>query len=167
MKIFSPVGFSEHLINLIASEAIAMHEGLKVVAKAIEKTAKNEIGKYQSAVGQFPKWAELEESTIAEKERLGYAPPDNPLLRTGSLRDSISNQVRGFEAVIGSTSQVMVYHEFGTSRMAMRPVIGPAAFRNKKKIQKILGSAVVAGFYGEGNRINEKLGYDFETVGDK
>ena len=35
--------------------------------------------------------------------------PDDPLLRTGQLRDSISHQVQGLDAVVGSTSEVMVY----------------------------------------------------------
>lgn len=167
MKTFSPVDFSKHLLLLVAGEALAMHKGLEIIAKSIEKTAKSEIGRYQKSVGPFPKWADLMPDTVTEKEKLGYAPPDNPLLRTGELRDSIGHQVEGLEAVIGSTSQLMVYHEFGTSRMAMRPVLGPAAFRNKKLIQSVLGRAVVAGFYGNNLKIHESLGYEFETSVEK
>jgi len=166
MKIFSPGQFSRHLLSIIPAELTAMREGLKIVAKGIQKTAKSEISHYQKSVGAFPAWAPLAESTVSQKESLGYSPPDNPLLRTGEYRDSIEYEVGALEAVIGSKLQKAAWFEFGTSKMPMRPVIGPAAFRNKKKIQKTLGIAVVSGFYQNGNRIHESLGYDFETQGE-
>lgn len=164
MKIFTPDSFAEHLLTLVASESIAMHEGLKIIAEKIEKTAKSEIGHYNKSYGNFPAWALLTESTISDKEKLGYAPPDNPLFRTGDLQASISHTVKDFEAIIGSIDQVMFYHEFGTSKMAMRPVLGPAVYRNKKSIQAILGAAVVSGFYGI-EKIHQNLGYDFKING--
>ncbi len=163
MKTFNPAQFSTHLLNLVAGEALALHEGLKIVAKTIKNKAKKSIGHYQSAVGNFPAWATLKDSTLAEKTRLGYSPPDNPLLRTGEMRDSISYEVKGLTAVIGSTDQKAVWHELGTSKMAMRPFLGPAAFRSKRKIQEILGAAVVSGFYGK-----TKLGgYNFKIDDEK
>lgn len=158
---YSPLEFSEKLIELVAEEVIAMKTALEVVAVKIEKTAKSEFGTYQRASGKFPAWAPLMESTLAEKTRLGYSPPDNPLLRTGDLRSSIKHEVKDFTAIIGSTSPIMHYHEFGTSNMAMRPVIGPAAFRNKKFIYKAIGAYVVSGFYGNGKSIHSSLGYNF------
>jgi hypothetical protein len=104
----------------------------------------------------------LAQSTLSEKEALGYSPPDNPLLRTGETKESIDCLVQGLEAEIGSNNQKMVWDEFGTSKMPMRPVLGPAAFRNRNFITKTIGESVVAGFYGK-NRIHENLGYDFET----
>jgi hypothetical protein len=38
----------------------------------------------------------------------------------------------------------MVFHEFGTSKMPPRPVLGPAAFRNKLAIQRLVGEAALA-----------------------
>jgi len=163
--VFTALEMAEKLIKIAFAEEFALHEGLKAVAKKIEKTAKGEIGNYQKEKGQFPEWAELADSTIAEKERLGYALPDNPLLRTGALRDSITSEVKGLEAVVGSKSEIAAYHEFGTSKMPMRPFIGPAAFTNKAVIKKILGAAAVSGFYG-GKKIHESLGYDFTTDGE-
>jgi HK97 gp10 family phage protein len=160
---YSPKSFARHCLELIDKEIVSMMEGLVVVTKIIEKTAKDEIGHYQSAKGNFPAWAALTDSTVADKEKHGYAPPDNPLLRNGSLRKSIKSETNGLEGIVGSTSQIMVYHEFGTSKMAMRPVIGPAAFVNKKKIHEIIGLAVVSGFYGKGMPIHESLGYNFKT----
>ena len=83
-------------------------------------------------------------STIEEKERLGYAPPDNPLLRRGDLRDSISREVRQREADIGSTSPVMVFHEYGTSKMPARSVLAGAVIRKEPEIVQSLGKDLIA-----------------------
>ena len=145
---------------LPAHEAHALNEGLEKCAKQIEKTAQDEIGHYQSAVGPFQDWAELAESTEADKASKGY-PANAPLLRTGEMRDSIKHEVDGLEAVIGSTDEKMAYHEFGTNRIPPRPVMGPAVFRNKEFIQKTIGQAAISGLFG-GDRIHPSLGYDME-----
>ena len=143
---------AEVLVRLHAASA------LERVACRVEKTAKDELGAYQKAVGPFPEWEDLAQSTQEERERLGY-PADEPLLRTGDLRDSISHEVHNLDATIGSTSEIAEYHEFGTSRMPPRPFIGPAAERNHDAILKELGGAVVAGIIGQ-QAIHPSLGYD-------
>jgi len=106
MKEFRSFGaFAEHLITREAATAVALHEGLEHVARAIEKTAKEEIGTYQPDVGPFPAWAPLADATVEDRISQGYS-PDEPLLRTGELRESISHEVSGLEAVIGSTSDI-------------------------------------------------------------
>jgi hypothetical protein len=55
----------------------------------------------------------------------------------------------------------MAYQEFGTPTIPPRPVIGPAAFRNKAKIMKIIGASAVLGMTN-GVRIHSSLGYDME-----
>lgn len=165
MKTFnSPKAFAEHLLLLAAIEEHALHRGLEKAAKLVEKTAKSEIGHLQPEVGPFPEWAELADSTKEEKARLGYFFNDdyNPLLRTGELQESYTHEVKGLEAVIGSKSDIAVYHEFGTPKMPPRPVLGPAAFRNKEKIRAIIGVAAVSGLLG-GEAIHESLGYNFNT----
>lgn len=151
-----------HLVEAQAHMALSLHRGLERCAIAIENTAKSEFGKYQPAVGPFQEWAPLAESTIADKEDGGFSPPDNPLLRTGEMRDSIDHEVHHLEAVVGATDEKMVFHEFGTSKMPARPVFGPAAFRNKERIKRILGAAMVEGLMG-GAPIHAALGYDFDT----
>ena len=145
-----------------AAREVAIHTAanaaLERIATKIEKTAKSEFGVYQPAVGAFDEWAELAESTQTERERLGFTPND-PLLRTRGLRDSIEHRVGDLEAEIGSDSDIMVYQEFGTERIPPRPVLGPAAERNHDAILAALGGAVVAGIIG-GDLVHPSLGYD-------
>lgn len=135
-----------------------VHHGLEVASKLIQKRAQDSIGHYQDAVGPFPAWAPLAESTQAERSALGYT-ADDPLLRSGELRRSIEREVHPDHAVIGSKDEKAAWMEFGTSRIPPRPFIGPAAFRSKKEIHEILGTAAVRGICG-GQRIG-RLGYDF------
>ncbi len=138
----SVADFALHLAAAEVAVHVAAHHALDRAAAIIEADAKHQIGEYQDAAGPFNAWPQLAESTQAERARLGFA-PDEPLLRTGELRDSISREVRADEAAVGSTSDIMVYQELGTSRIPPRPVLGPAAFKNKDRIEQILGEAVV------------------------
>ncbi|WP_137010153.1 hypothetical protein [Aquitalea aquatilis] len=151
-----------HLASLPAVQVHELQTGLERCAVKIEKTAKDEIGHYQGAVGPFQSWAELAESTEEEKARLGY-PADAPLERTRAMANEIKHEVNGLEAVIGATDtpagRILVYHEFGTEKMPPRPVLGPAAFRNKEFILRTIGRATVLGLIG-GERIHPALGYD-------
>lgn len=164
MREFSDISqFVTHLAALEVSVARAEHRALERVSKIIEADAKSQIGHYQDAVGGFPAWAELADSTEAEKAKLGY-PVDAPLLREGDLRESITHEVGHGDAVIGSKSSIAEYHEFGTETIPPRPFIGPAAFKSKDKIERILGQAIVEGLIG-GEAIHHSLGYDFDTHG--
>ena len=146
----------------LAAAEVAIHinarSALKRVAVKVEATAKAELGTYQDAVGPFPAWAELAESTKDERSRLGYTPND-PLLRSGELLDSIKHDVTDLVATIGSTSEIAEYLEFGTSKMPPRPFIGPAAETNIEAIKRELGGAVVSGMIG-GRQIHSSLGYN-------
>lgn len=156
----SPLDFALHLAELSHGTAKIEDKALEKCALLIERDAKAQIGWYQGAVGPFQDWAPLADSTEAEKARKGY-PLDAPLLRDGALRDSIQHEVEHGEAVVGSKSDIAEYQEFGTATIPPRPFIGPAAFRNKENIQKILGMAAVEGITG-GQVIHRSLGYDFE-----
>lgn len=140
-----------HLAKVAVAEELALHRGLERCAQAIERTAKAEIGNYQPGIGPFPEWAELADMTKADRVRKGYTEND-PLERTRALEESISHQTIGLESAVGSDSDVMVYQEVGTSTIPPRPVLGPAALRNKGLIQKTLGAAAVEGLlYGSGS----------------
>jgi HK97 gp10 family phage protein len=153
--------FVTHLAALNVAVAKAEDRALEKAAKIIERDAKGQIGHYQDAVGPFQDWEPLADSTEEQKARLGY-PADAPLLREGDLRNSITHEVGRGEAVVGSKSEIAEYQEFGTETIPPRPFIGPAAFRNQDKIQRILGAAIVEGLTG-GQLIHESLGYDMDV----
>ena len=121
---------------------LEVNSGLDLCARLIENTAKEEIGHYQAEHGPFPAWAPLADSTMREKTRLGYTgrlSADDPLYRTGEMRDSIEHRTEDLEAEIGTDSEIAPYHEFGTSKMPPRPFLGPSLVRNKENIEKIIG----------------------------
>lgn len=135
-----------------------MRRGLERCAVMVEQTAKREIGTYQDAVGPFSAWPSLAESTQDERARLGYT-QDDPLLRTGDMRDTIEHETEQFRAVIGSKDDIAAYQEFGTDRIPPRPFMGPAVIHNQKRILQVLGLAVARGVSG-GQIAAPSLGYD-------
>jgi len=149
MKEFKSIGaFAEYL----ATREVALHAtlevGLEVVAAKVQQTARAEIGVYQPEVGPFPAWAPLAEFTVNDRLAQGYS-PDDPLLREGHLRESITHEVGPMEAVIGSDSDIAVYQELGTVKIPPRPFLGPAVIHEEKFIKETLGAATVAAFAGE------------------
>lgn len=150
--------FLVFLEGVAAEVVIAQHEGLKKAAEIIEHEAKAEIGEYQAPAGPFDAWPQLSGATlggfrhangrwIPGKEELGYAPPDNPLLRDGRLRESIEHTVEGNEAVVGSTDDVAVYQEMGTPGaeypIPPRSFLGRAAFKKAHTVVEMIGARVV------------------------
>lgn len=155
-------GFAELLSRLAVAEPVALHAGLERVAEHIEHEAKAEIGHYQrSNMGPMTPWTELADSTKADRVSQGY-PENEPLLRDGDLRDSISHEVGALEAVIGSDSDIAVYQELGTEHIPPRPFLGTAAHRSRKQVAGLTGAAAVAGILGK-DQIAPALGYDFEV----
>lgn len=162
MKEFGDMGkFAAHLRERAVAGVVVLQEASETIGKHVEKVAKAEFGHYQSAVGPFPAWEELAESTKDDRVAQGFTEND-PLLRSGDLRDTITHTATPLEATIGSPDQVMVYHEFGTATIPARPVLGPAAHRSKAKIEAIVGAAAVTALVGA-NIVHPALGYDFET----
>ena len=107
-----------------------------VVAENAAIEARSMIGVKQ------PGWEDLTESTKASKGKLGFAPPDfNPLLRSGSMRDSIRFISTSMGGVIGSDDKTLVYHEMGTSKMVARPLLGQALMRTMPLLEQMLGES--------------------------
>lgn len=150
-----------HLVASVAAWREVRRNGLNAAAKIIKVDCRKQIGTYQAAIGEYPEWAQLAESTEDEKARLG-APADAPLLRWGDLQKSFrSTLVSDDEVIVGSTDPVMEYHEFGTSKMPPRPVIGPAYVKNERKIAAVLAGTVV-----EAVLVGQRLGYRLRTGGE-
>ena len=143
----SMAALAKHLVSLEVKRLVVMHSAMDHAAQVVEKTAKDKIGTYQPEVGQFAAWAPLADATVADRIAQGYS-PDEPLLRSGALRDSIKHEAGFTEAIIGSTSPIALYQELGTSKIPPRPFLGPAAIENAHKVEKIFGLALVGMFYG-------------------
>jgi hypothetical protein len=116
-------------------------------AIAIQAEARSYFGNYTAR----PKWPQLAESTKKDREHKGYA-PNEPLLREGTLRDSIGIKIShdGLEAQIGTDDERGPWFELGTSRMPARPFLTPAAIKMAPKIQKAAGRAAVSVLLGRG-----------------
>jgi HK97 gp10 family phage protein len=157
----SLAAFSAYVGTVLPIATLAgVHRGLAKCAQAIEEDAKAELGHYQAATGPHPAWPELAEATQEERARLGFTPND-PLLRSGKLRDSIEHEQQGLEAVVGSKLDIAAYQEFGTEKIPARPFMGPAVFRRREFIARVIGGYAVAGLCG-GERVHAALGYDIE-----
>jgi hypothetical protein len=159
VKQFDSLGsFAAHLLTAATAEALALQAGLKAACVEVEKTATGEIGTYQPAIGPFPAWAPLADSTEDQKARMGY-PADSPLLASGEMQASYTNEVQGLEGVVGTPDPKALYHEIGTDRMPPRPVLGPALLHNRERIERLIGEAAVAGILG-GELTSAQMGYE-------
>jgi HK97 gp10 family phage protein len=147
MADFTLAGFVEHLAVLAVELVHAEHTALEEAALLIENEAKAAIGEYQQAAGPFDAWAELADSTKADRLEQGY-PENEPELRTGELRDSIEHTVHGREADIGSDSEILEYQELGTSKMPARSILGGAAVRKEAEVVELIGEGVNAALIG-------------------
>ena len=121
---------------------VVAHEVAARAADHIRDTAKAKLGHYQQASGPFGEWAPLAERTMKERVELGYT-PDDPLLRSGALRDSIGVTLTGTSAVVGSTADYAPDQELGAGRIPPRPFLAPAAFEAKREIYKLAEEVVI------------------------
>jgi hypothetical protein len=157
MHEFGSIDSFVHFIETTVKLRLAAMPALEKAAIMVEKAAKAEIGTYQRTnMGPFAAWEELSPYTKEERVKGGFTEND-PLLRSGSLRDSINYTISadGKEAVIGSSDIRLVYLELGTKYMAPRSVLGLAAWRKRKQIVKLVGGMTVAAL----------LGVDFSSYG--
>ena len=121
----------------------ARNVALEAAAQMIEDEAKHVIGTYEFD------WPQLADATQADRARKGFA-PNEPLLRTGALRDSISHEITvpGTEAIVGSTSDIAVYQELGTEHIPPRPFLLPSAIYLEKPIEEMIGTVVGSAIAG-------------------
>ena len=99
--------FARFIERSVAFEKFADLAARSMAARAIEREVKDRLGQPD----KLP--PPLAEATMAERERQGFS-PDETLLRTGALRESIGwEHVSSRKTIVGSTSDYAVYHEFG------------------------------------------------------
>jgi hypothetical protein len=135
--------FVAHMNAVIATLPEAQHRALEKAAALVERDARGLIGTYDAG------WEPLAETTLngfkgfPGKIELGYAPPDNPLLRDGTFRDGIEHKVIDHNhAAIGSDDRRAEWFELGTANMPARPVMGAAGARRAHDVVHIIGTGV-------------------------
>jgi hypothetical protein len=152
MKEFKSFGaFAAHLERLAAVSPEVKHHALDKSAEEIQSTARGMIGEYQAAIGPYPAWEELADSTQAERARLGYSEND-PGYRSGAMQRSIERKVEGSDAVVGSNDQDLVWFDQGTVKQPPRAVLGAAAIHSRPRVMRIIGETVFAWLGGRGWR---------------
>jgi hypothetical protein len=148
MRKISLSQWAAELEHQIAEIPVATEAALATIGSAVAEIARHKIGEYQGAVAgagwAFPEWPLLAARTVADKTAKGFAPPDNPLLRTGEMRSTVSFFVAGDMLVVGSTDPVARYQEIGTDRIPPRPFIGPAMLEADLLIKRELGGALAS-----------------------
>lgn len=137
--------FACEMSSASASIATGLESNFRVIVKEIEETAKEEIGIYQPTYGAFDAWAPQAESTKADRVRRGYS-EDEPLLRSGELRDSIQSEVMGLAAIVGTKSEIGLWQEVGTAHIPPRPFIGPAYLRKIDPLREAIRQAISSSF---------------------
>lgn len=142
--------FDEFAAFLSRSAALVRPEleaDLVKIGEAQKHLAKELIGH------EHDDWPPLAESTIEEKASHGYQVPA-PLLREGTLRDSIEMRVSPavLEVAVGSDDPVALYQEMGTSRIPPRPFISKSAVDNLPFAEDTLERTAVALLTPGGNR---------------
>ena len=60
----------------------------------------------------------------------------------GNLRNSITHEIKGKEARVGTPVSYAIFQELGTSKMAAQPYLNPALEMNKGNIRKIFADAI-------------------------
>ncbi len=136
-------GLADRIAQMRMQAQERLPEVLDAIGAEIEKDAKDEIGTYQREnMGELRPWDELTKGTQADRVRAGFSPND-PLLRSGTMRDSITHTVEGNRVVIGSDDPIALYQELGTRgpgvgssgyHVPPRPFLATAAYRNRDRI---------------------------------
>jgi phage gpG-like protein len=145
------------LVAILGQAEGDLTKGMKqAVAKGavkVQSDAKKKFGTYQPAVGPYPAWANLKESTIKQKERagggddplIGHYPGKNSRGGGGKLRNSILVQNHGLYSEVGTNDPIAKHHEFGAPRKKIppRPFLRPALYQNQDFIKKQFQEAIV------------------------
>ena len=141
----SIASFVRHLETRPAAMEKAEQQGLKLVGQLF-------VAECQALIGQeLDSWAPLAASTVIEKERLGYVgrvSATDPLLARGDLSLSFSYELHRHMVVFGSDDPVMLFHEYGTSKMPPRPVVGPVTAHHGKEGAELVGNYMAGALAG-------------------
>ena len=135
--------FAAYLESLARTAPQAEHKAMDEASQDVLTAAKAMPGRYQTG------WPQLAAATKADRVRRGFSPND-PLLRTGELRDSYQRNVADHRhAEIGSNDKRAAWFEMGTSRMPPRPVLLTAGTEREKPVHDIIGRRIYRHLCGD------------------
>jgi hypothetical protein len=135
--------FAEDLGKITVGFDLFHHEVMEKACVLVEKEAKRVIGTYDY------NWPALAEATVADRVAQGF-PPDEPLLRTGAMRDSIDHHVEteglGMTVVgiVGTDNPIAKYQELGTAKIPPRSFLGEAAMHKEEEIHELFGAGILS-----------------------
>lgn len=130
---------ASRLMQASGLTSLVIHESVERGCEIIEEEARRVIGTYDYG------WPQLKPATQAQRVRLGF-PANEPLLRTGELRDSISHAVEGDVGYVFSTSRIAVYQELGTAHIPPRSFLRGAANAKAVEVAQALQMNAVQAF---------------------
>jgi hypothetical protein len=123
---------AEALETHSAAAVVATRTALKEGAEIVKVKAQDAIGHYQEAKGDVPAWAPLSDATKADRVAEGFT-EDDPLLRTGELRDSIEVRPVDDDAVLvgvfdPAMETVAAAMEYGYHNVRANKFVAPRSF---------------------------------------
>lgn len=134
---FDLAGFGEEMLKLSVAVALETRLAIEEACVIVEHEAKRVIGTYDYG------WVPLAQATIDDRSRQGFN-PDEPLLRTGELRDSIQHTVIGLDGYVGSDNMKAVWQELGTKTIPPRSFLMGAAQHKVGEVVEKTGLAINA-----------------------
>jgi hypothetical protein len=148
----------------IANEAEG--QGIVKACELVQKTAKSYIGNYNHPGN----WAQLAQATQEDRVRRGFA-GNEPLLRSGDLRDSIAIDAphrRGAEVYgfVYSSSPIARYQELGTSSIPPRPFLSTAAMEMTPQVHAILARAFFESRFHQWGAISRAISMTWDARKD-
>jgi len=134
---------------VLAAESHAMAVGAELALAE----ARRDIGTYQREnMGPISPWAELADSTKADRLRHDYSEND-PGLRSGQMRDSYEAESKARSFSVGSNDEVAVVFEEGrwdgTNFQPPRPVSSLAVWRTAQEVTEYAATCVAASLAGQ------------------
>jgi hypothetical protein len=131
-------------------ESLAESHGILIgtMAKALDESGAKQVEYAKALIGHYEhegNWPQLAEATQVSRVQLGF-PPNEPLLREGTLRDSYDHEVEEFPTwvilTVGSDDYRAAITELGSMTQPPRPVLTPTANAFILEVEGILGEKV-------------------------
>lgn len=139
MSMLSLAEFAGVVMHISHTLPAARRRALEYAGQIIEDEAKRLIGTYDAD----PTWPELADATKEDRVRQGFS-ENEPLLRTGELRDSIHHTVVANVGHIGSDDDKAVWQELGTVHIPPRSFLKSAVISEAHAIEHVIGHTMHA-----------------------